>query len=90
MEGVEYKAEEHWMMVQKARLFGDRKHAERVRASATPAEAKKIGRLVEGFNARLWEQHHLHNLAKRKGENRLGFALAEARDELEWYGPVAQ
>ena len=133
VEGVEYKTAEHWMMAQKARLFGDRKHAEQVLACATPAEAKKIGRLVEGFDARLWDQHkyayvregNLHkfsqhpdlreflvntgdrvlveaspvdniwgigmaktdenilNPARWKGENLLGFALMEVRDELK-------
>jgi ribA/ribD-fused uncharacterized protein len=132
VEGVEYRTAEHWMMAQKARLFGDQKHAQRVLASASPAEAKKIGRLVEGFDPRQWDQHkyeyvregnyhkfsqhpalrefllntgdrvlveaspvdkiwgigmaktddHIHNPARWKGENLLGFALMEVRDEL--------
>ena len=120
------------MMAQKARLFGDQQHARLVLASASPAEAKKIGRLVEGFDPRRWDQHkyeyvregnyhkfsqhpalreflvstgdrvlveaspvdniwgigmaktdeHIHNPTKWKGENLLGFALMEVRDEL--------
>lgn len=133
VEGVEYKTAEHWMMAHKARLFNDQQRATQVLACATPAEAKKIGRLVEGFDAQQWDAHkyeyvregNLHkfsgqpalrdflvntkdrvlveaspvdniwgigmaksdanilNPTKWKGENLLGFALMEVRDELK-------
>ncbi len=53
---VRYATAEHWMMAGKARLFGD-PEAERAALEArTPAEAKKAGRLVRGFDDALWER----------------------------------
>ncbi|MGC5412733.1 NADAR domain-containing protein, partial [Streptomyces sp. DT225] len=48
VDGVTYASAEHWMMAEKARLFGDAEAAERAVAAKSPAEAKKIGRLVRG------------------------------------------
>ncbi|MFI8266123.1 MULTISPECIES: NADAR family protein [unclassified Streptomyces] len=51
---VRYDTAEHWMMAGKARLFGDAE-AERIALAAkTPAEAKKAGRLVRGFDEQTW------------------------------------
>ncbi|MFF4850119.1 NADAR family protein [Streptomyces sp. NPDC001194] len=51
---VRYDTAEHWMMAGKARLFGDAE-AERIALGAkTPAEAKKAGRLVRGFDEQTW------------------------------------
>ncbi|MEU5218331.1 NADAR family protein [Streptomyces sp. NPDC020807] len=56
VDGVRYETAEHWMMAAKARLFGDAE-AERAALSArTPAEAKKAGRLVRGFDEAVWER----------------------------------
>lgn len=53
---VRYATAEHWMMAGKARLFGD-PGAERAAVEAkSPAEAKKIGRLVRGFDNAIWER----------------------------------
>lgn len=53
---VRYATAEHWMMAGKARLFHDAE-AERAALSArTPAEAKKAGRLVRGFDDAVWER----------------------------------
>ncbi|MFJ6072899.1 NADAR family protein [Streptomyces sp. NPDC093065] len=54
--GVEYATAEHWMMAGKARLFGDAEAERRVLAAAHPAEAKKAGRLVRGFDEAVWER----------------------------------
>ncbi|MEV5317820.1 NADAR family protein [Streptomyces sp. NPDC052687] len=54
--GVEYATAEHWMMAAKARLFGDAEAERRVLAAAHPAEAKKAGRLVRGFDEGVWER----------------------------------
>lgn len=57
VDGVAYATAEHWMMAAKARLFGDA-DAERavhaVHAARTPAEAKRAGRLVHGFDEATW------------------------------------
>ncbi|GAA2603551.1 NADAR family protein [Streptomyces roseoviolaceus] len=54
--GVEYATAEHWMMAGKARLFGDAAAERAVLAVGHPAEAKKAGRLVRGFDEALWER----------------------------------
>ncbi|MFJ8193526.1 NADAR family protein [Streptomyces sp. NPDC096094] len=54
--GVEYATAEHWMMAGKARLFGDAEAERRVLAADRPAEAKKAGRLVRGFDETVWER----------------------------------
>jgi ribA/ribD-fused uncharacterized protein len=54
VDGVTYRSAEHWMMAQKARLFGDEETFERIVAAAHPAEAKKLGRQVRGFDEDVW------------------------------------
>ncbi|WP_320773231.1 NADAR family protein [Streptomyces sp. CRN 30] len=54
VDGVEYATAEHWMMAGKARLFGDAAAERRVLAARHPAEAKKAGRLVRGFDEETW------------------------------------
>ncbi|MGW7089523.1 NADAR family protein [Streptomyces sp. NPDC054871] len=56
VDGVEYATAEHWMMAAKARLFSDAEAERAVLASRTPAEAKKAGRLVRGFDEAIWER----------------------------------
>jgi ribA/ribD-fused uncharacterized protein len=52
--GVTYRTAEHWMMAEKARLFGDAEAERAVLAAEHPAEAKKAGRLVRGFTEETW------------------------------------
>ncbi|MEU2249453.1 NADAR family protein [Streptomyces sp. NPDC019224] len=54
--GVTYASAEHWMMAGKARLFDDAEAAEQAVAAKTPAEAKKAGRLVRGFDEAVWKR----------------------------------
>jgi ribA/ribD-fused uncharacterized protein len=49
-----YGSAEHWMMAGKARIFGDEQTREQILAARTPAEAKKLGRLVPGFDEQVW------------------------------------
>ncbi|MER6915409.1 NADAR family protein [Streptomyces sp. NPDC000594] len=56
VDGVEYATAEHWMMAAKARLFGDAEAERVVLAARTPAEAKKAGRLVRGFDETVWKR----------------------------------
>lgn len=57
VDGVTYPTAEHWMMTAKARLFGDDAMAARIPGAATPAEAKALGRLVDGFDDTTWNAH---------------------------------
>ena len=56
VDGVEYATAEHWMMAGKARLFGDAEAERAVLAAKHPAEAKKAGRLVRGFDEETWRR----------------------------------
>nr|WP_235192905.1 MULTISPECIES: NADAR family protein [Streptomyces] len=56
VDGVAYATAEHWMMAEKARLFGDAEAERRVLDAGHPAAAKKAGRLVRGFDEARWER----------------------------------
>lgn len=56
VDGVGYVSAEHWMMAGKARLFGDEEAAGQAVAAKSPAAAKKVGRLVRGFDEAVWER----------------------------------
>jgi hypothetical protein len=54
VNGVRYATAEHFMMAEKARLFGDGEAREKILAAASPAAAKKLGRGVRGFHEQSW------------------------------------
>jgi hypothetical protein len=56
LEGTRYETAEHYMMCQKARIFGDHEAAARILAARHPGEAKELGRTVRGFDEGVWEQ----------------------------------
>ncbi len=56
VDGVEYATAEHWMMAEKARLFGDAEAERGVLGAGHPSVAKKAGRLVRGFDDAIWER----------------------------------
>jgi ribA/ribD-fused uncharacterized protein len=64
VDGVEYATAEHWMMASKARLFGDEEAERGALAAASPAQAKKIGRLVRGFDNARWERERFAIVAE--------------------------
>ncbi|MEU9335377.1 NADAR family protein [Streptomyces sp. NPDC048290] len=59
VDEVRYATAEHWMMAAKARLFADSEGERRVLAAGHPAEAKKAGRLVRGFDESVWLRERL-------------------------------
>lgn len=54
IEGTRYGTAEHWMMAEKARLFGDEQARARILEAATPGEAKAIGREVRDYDDARW------------------------------------
>lgn len=54
VEGIKYPSAEHYMMAEKARLFGDVDALLNILACQTPAEAKKLGRAVQHFVPEEW------------------------------------
>lgn len=53
-EKVMYKSAEHYMMAKKAALFNDIVSLEKIIACKSPAEAKKLGREVTGYDDDVW------------------------------------
>lgn len=56
IDGATYRTAEHYMMRQKALLFGDDEAAARVLSARHPSEAKEIGRAVRHFNNKIWSE----------------------------------
>ncbi|KAM4058776.1 protein T24A6.7 [Hirsutella rhossiliensis] len=50
-----YYTAEHYMMYQKAKLFGDDKTAAEILQTKPPGKAKALGRKVPNFNQATWE-----------------------------------
>ena len=57
VDGIRYRTAEHWMMAEKARLFGDADAARAAIDAEHPSEAKAAGRLVRGFDDATWSAH---------------------------------
>lgn len=56
VDGIRYATAEHYMMAEKARLFGDEAKVEQILANPDPAAAKKLGRAVRSFDAQRWDE----------------------------------
>jgi ribA/ribD-fused uncharacterized protein len=54
-DGVGYPTAEHFMMAEKARLFGDHDCLAAILGAESPGEAKSLGRTVRGFDEAAWE-----------------------------------
>jgi hypothetical protein len=54
VDGIIYPTSEHFMMVSKARLFGDEVMASRMLGAPSPGDAKALGRAVRGYEEERW------------------------------------
>lgn len=92
--GLTYPTAEHWMMAGKARLFGDEQAIPRILQARTPAEAKKLGRLVQGFDNERWAAERFElvvrgNLAKfGQSEALLAYLLSAGNRVLVEASPL--
>lgn len=69
IDGIHYRTAEHYMMAEKARLFGDEAALAKVLRSRFPSEVKKFGREIAAFQEDVWCAHRFDivvrgNLAK--------------------------
>ncbi|MFK4103503.1 NADAR family protein [Streptomyces sp. NPDC019531] len=64
VDGVTYATAEHWMMAGKARLFEDQEAEHRILAAGSPAQAKKMGRLVRAFDEQRWRRERFGIVAE--------------------------
>lgn len=55
VNGTLYITAEHYMMAEKARLFGDETALARILAAPSPSAAKRLGREVVGFDSARWD-----------------------------------
>lgn len=94
IDGKEYKTAEHYMMAEKARLFTNPEIREQIIACESPAEAKKLGRKVQGFDQKQWEEERFEivkrgNLEKfRQNESLAHFLQSTHRRILVEASPV--
>jgi ribA/ribD-fused uncharacterized protein len=77
VDGMDYLTAEHWMMANKARLFGDHDGVAAVLAARDAGAAKAAGRKVRGFDERRWREARYEivvagNLAKFSHHGDLG------------------
>lgn len=75
-----YPTAEHWMMSQKARLFGDDETASRILTAESPKEVKQLGREARGFDAAVWDDKKF-GIAQEGSFHKFG-QNAELRDYL--------
>lgn len=57
VDGLDYNCAEQWMMVNKAALFDDHDRAVAIMATDDPAEQKRLGQVVQGFDSARWDLH---------------------------------
>ncbi|MFY1618750.1 NADAR family protein [Micromonospora sp. WMMD736] len=57
VDGDRYLTAEHYMMVGKARLFGDEAIAAQMLTASHPGAVKALGRQVRGFDQASWDEH---------------------------------
>ncbi|EIV93049.1 NADAR family protein [Frankia sp. QA3] len=57
VDGVDYPSAQHYVLVRKARLFGDHATAETVLALPAPIPLAAVGRRIRGFDETVWDRH---------------------------------
>jgi ribA/ribD-fused uncharacterized protein len=87
IEGVTYATAEHFMMAEKARLFGDDDALAEVLRAKSPADAKSAGRGVRGYVDAAWEAARFGavvrgNVAKFGQNAELGAFLRATGDQV--------
>jgi ribA/ribD-fused uncharacterized protein len=57
IDGIWYNCAEQYMMAEKAKLFGDSRMHDLIMSATDPWDQKRFGRLVDGFDGAVWEEH---------------------------------
>jgi ribA/ribD-fused uncharacterized protein len=86
-DGHVFRSAEHYMMAHKAWLFGDEEAAAKILEASHPAEAKKLGRTVHGFDEATWAARRFEivtrgNVAKFGRHPALAEFLLDTRDRV--------
>ncbi len=94
VDGLAYRTAEHYLMGEKARLFGDDEARQRILAAGEPGAAKRIGREVRDFDEVVWVEQRFRiavdgNVAKFGQNPALGrFLVSTAKRVLVEASPV--
>ncbi|MFD0853451.1 NADAR family protein, partial [Actinomadura adrarensis] len=94
LDGVQYPTAEHYMMAEKARLFGDTAAVEKILSDPDPGRAKAAGRRVEGFAEDAWVEARYDivvkgSVAKFESDERLrGYLLSTTGKVLVEASPL--
>lgn len=71
IDDITYLTAEHYMMAEKARIFGDDGIRNAILRTFSPETVKKLGRMVRGFDSAVWEKHRL-DVVLRGNEAKFG------------------
>ena len=87
VDGLRYPTAEHFMMSEKARLFGDEEVRAQILDASSPKKAKELGRQVRNFNEQVWVEARFRfvvtgNLAKFSQNSEIGDHLLGTRDRV--------
>jgi len=87
VNGVRYPTAEHFMMAEKARLFGDEEVRAEILKASSPKRAKELGRQVRNFDEQAWVEARFRlvvagNLVKFSQNAELGNYLIGTRDRV--------
>lgn len=64
VDDVPYPTAEHYVMAQKAKLFGDTAIFEQIIHANHPKQAKDLGRKVANFDEKVWNEHRFDIVVK--------------------------
>ncbi len=64
IDDVSYPTAEHFMMAEKARLFGDQDTRARILEAESPKAAKQLGRKVKNFDEAVWNANRFNFVVK--------------------------
>ena len=87
VDGQSYATAEHFMMAEKAALFGDQATRAEVLRAPNPGAAKAMGRKVRGFDESVWVRHRFAivvrgNHAKLTQNQELGLFLSQTGSRI--------
>jgi len=87
LNGLEYPTTEHYMMAEKARLFGDEINRQQILRAKSPSEAKSLGRKVSHFDEGIWKEQRFEivvtgNEAKFLQNEELGVFLRRTSSKV--------
>jgi ribA/ribD-fused uncharacterized protein len=85
--GIDYPTAEHFMMAEKARLFGDEDARAQILKAQSPKDAKELGRKVKHFDEEVWGEARFRlvvdgNLAKFSQNPELGKYLSGTGEKV--------